>query len=185
MGTITTPRARNGAPVRELTVSTDRDGRRAAVLAMIESRGLRPRQAALAVGVPSSSWYDMVEADPELQSDCERAAARFEAALVGSILKDAFSLKSWRPKLALLQAVAPWWVVPTKVDIDATVQTVDEEERLANAMTPEQLEVALGNLAAEAVKRLPDERLEEILADRRRRRENLGVGSTDRTPAEP
>ena len=167
MGTITTPRARNGAPVREVTVSTDRDGRRAAVIAMIESRGLRPRQAALAVGVPSSSWYDMVEADPELQSDCERAAARFEAALVGSILKDAFSLKSWRPKLALLQAVAPWWVVPTKVD--ATVQTVDEEERLANALTPEELEAKLDKLTTEAVKRLPDARLEEILADRRRR----------------
>ncbi len=150
-------------------MSTDRDGRRAAVIAMIESRGLRPRQAALAVGIPSSSWYDLIEADPELQSDCERAAARFEAALVGSILSDAFGLKSWRPKLALLQAVAPWWVAPTKVDIDATVNVSDVEERLANAMTPEELEAKLDKLAAEAVRRLPVEQLEEILADRRRR----------------
>jgi len=150
---------------------------------MIETRGLRSRQAALAVGVPSSSWYDMLESDHELQSDCERAAARFEAALVGSILKDAFSLKSWRPKLALLQAVAPWWVAPTKFEIDAAVQTVDQEARLANAMTADQIDAELDKFAAEAVRRLSDERLEALLEDRRRRREEAGTVSTDRTLA--
>jgi hypothetical protein len=179
-----TPGLRNGADVRELPATTDRDGRRAAVIAMIESRGLRPRQAALAVGIPSSTWYDMIEADPELQSDCERAAARFEAAMVGSILKDAFSLKSWRPKLALLQAVAPWWVAPQKVDLDATINEPSREERMAESMTEAELDAEMERLAVEALVRLPDDRLEAALVERRRRRRAAAVGSVDRTPPE-
>src|SRR4051794_16033336 len=93
------PPVRRRPRCRQLPRDVSRAGRRAAILALIETRGLRPRQAALAAGVASSSWYEMVEDDPTLQADCEMALARFESAIVASIIKDGIELRSWRAKI--------------------------------------------------------------------------------------
>ena len=142
------------------------------MIALIETRGLKPRQAALAAGIPSSSWYDLVDADPELQSDCERAAARFESALVGSILRDAISLKSWRAKLALLQAAAPWWTPTQKLDIDASI-TATAEDRADRLYPGEALDQAIADLQMQALSNMASPDLEAALeAEIARRKEH-------------
>ena len=78
------------------------------------------------------------------------AAGRFEAAIVGSILKDAVSLKSWRAKVALLQARYPQWNPVQKVDMSVEQDRPSPFEELSD----EELDTRMDELTRERFGRM-------------------------------
>lgn len=164
------PRSRARPASGTLRLPKNADPRKAAIVAMVRSRGLTPRSAALACSVASSTFYEMIDGDPTFRDDLEIAGGRFEAAIVGSILKDAVSLKSWRAKVAILQARYPHWNPTTKVDV-----SVDDGRRLDDDLTDAELNERMDAIQRESFRRMDAEQLEgwaaeigELLAEKAR-----------------
>ena len=150
----------------KLPARTPRDARLAAIVAVIEATGLPPRQAALSTGMSSSAWYRMAE-DPAVLEAVEIATAAFARRMSAAVARAAIRLGSWK--------AAQFWLerrlgeYGPKALLTLNDERLSMEDELDETLTPEQLDAALARVAAEAVKRLPVEQLEEILADRRRR----------------
>lgn len=157
-----------GAPISpaKLPPRATRDTRLAAIVAVIEASGLPPRQAALSTGMSSSAWYRMAE-DPAVVEAIDEATAIFARQMAAVIARAAAGLGSWK--------AAQFWLerrlgeYGPRALLTVHDERVSMEDELAETLTPEDLEAKLDSLAAEAVRRLSSERLEEILVDRRRR----------------
>lgn len=148
------PPAANGRGLQKLPPGAGPEARKAMILKLIETRGLRPRQAALAAGVPSSSFYVLVDGDGGFRSEIEMAEARFESLMVGSIVRDGISLRSWRAKLELLRARFPDRYGER---LDLHVKDETEEDRLDEAYPGDALDDRFRALVSEAQERLSKE----------------------------
>jgi hypothetical protein len=150
---------------RKLPPEATPEARKKAVLRLIETRGLRPRQAALAAGVGSSTYYDWLDGDREFVSAIEMSEAKFESAMVGSIVHDGLTLRSWRAKLELLERRFPdryGQRVDLTIDDRSSVDELDERYP-----TQEALDGAIADLRRNVIDNMPIEDLEAAIAERR------------------
>ena len=101
-----------------LPAPTQPEMRKKAIVEAVRKTGLHPYRAALSVGVPSSSYYRMVDDDEAFRDAIAEAESIFERRLVVSILNDGVTLKSWRAKLELLARRFPdRWGERQKLDM--------------------------------------------------------------------
>lgn len=106
----------------------------------------------MAVGVASST-HALWSADPAWQEELEAAGARFESAMVGSIVNDGIKLRSWRAKLEVLRARWPEsYAAYTRLDV--RVAQREPEVEVVEMLSPEARADRLRALIAEAERRL-------------------------------
>jgi hypothetical protein len=149
------PPARNDRRLQKLPGETSSEARRAAVIKLVETRGMPIRQAHLAAGVASST-HALWMHDESWAEELEQAAARFESMMLGAIVRDGLALRSWRAKLELLRAVAPRYARR----LDLHVEAVPIERELEEKLSDEQRTERLRALVAEAQRRLDGSRTE-------------------------
>jgi hypothetical protein len=131
---------------------TSADVKKRAVIEVIELTGLHPRQAAMSVGISSTSYYRLVEADPEFREALDSATAVYARRMAASVARAASALGSWK--------AAAWWlerrmgdVYGPKDKLAIEFDTPTLEDRIAADNTAEELDARLDLLAEEILRR--------------------------------
>jgi len=148
-------RPRTGSSELILPAGSDRGTRKQVVVDTVRASGLTPRQAALSVGVSASTFYEWADADPVFRGQIAEAEAIFERRMAAVIVTNAVSLRSFRAALAFLERRFPdRWGDRTRLDL--TLERPSREDEIDAALTDEELQRRLRELAAEVASRFGD-----------------------------
>lgn len=98
------------------------EARKMAIVEVIRSTGLPPRQAAMSVGVSSSAYYRLAE-DPEFVAEMDSATSVFARRMAAVIARAAASLGSWKAAAFWLERRMGEYGVRSTMDVIVAGQT--------------------------------------------------------------